>query len=42
MQDILQRTLTISTAIRYVAVYYDGALVSAARPDLANASSSDR
>ena len=39
MQDILQRILTMSTAIRYVAIYYGGALVSTARPDLANASS---
>jgi hypothetical protein len=41
MQDILQRILTISSSIRYVAIYYGGALVSAARPDLANASSSE-
>lgn len=41
MQDTLQHILNISPDIRYVAIYYGGKLVSATRPDLTNASSSE-
>jgi hypothetical protein len=41
MQDTIQRILGISPAVRYVAIYHGGVLASAARPDLAGASSSE-
>ena len=41
MQDTIQRVLGVSPAVRYVAIYYGGELASAARPDLAGASSSE-
>lgn len=41
MQATIQRILSISADIRYVAIYRHGVLASASRPDLANASSSE-
>ncbi len=41
MQGTIQRVLAISPAVRYVAIYHGGELASAARPDLAGASSSE-
>jgi hypothetical protein len=41
MQATIQRILSISPAVRYVAIYRHGALASASRSDLANASSSE-
>lgn len=41
MQAIIQRVFGVSPAVRYVAIYHGGELVSAARPDLAGASSSE-
>jgi hypothetical protein len=41
MQDTIQRVLALSPAVRYVAIYHGGVLMSAARPDLAGASSSE-
>ena len=41
MNDGLQRILGLSPAIRYVAIYERGTLVSGPRSDLANASSSE-
>ncbi len=41
MHATIQRVLGISPTVRYVAVYSGGELASAARPDLAGASSSE-
>ncbi len=41
MGAIIQRIFDISPHVRYVAVYRDGRLESATRPDLAHASSSE-
>lgn len=41
MQATIQRILSISPDVRYVAIYRNGVLASASRPDLANASSSE-
>lgn len=41
MHATIQRVLGISPTVRYVAVYFGGELASAARPDLAGASSSE-
>ena len=41
MQETLRRILGLSSAVRYVAIYYAGQLASAARPDLDNPSSSE-
>ena len=41
VQEIIQRLLSLSNAIRYVAIYYRGDLASGERQDLMNASSSE-
>ena len=41
MEDTIQRVLGVSPAVRYVAIYHGGERSSAARPDLASASSSE-
>lgn len=41
MQAIIEKILSLSPAIRYVAIYHGDDLVSAQRPDLPNASSSE-
>src|SRR5512143_1327643 len=41
MQKIIDGILALSKAVRYVAIYRNGELASATRPDLANASSSE-
>lgn len=41
MKDVIERVFRISGAIRYVAIYYQGRLASATRPDLQNASAAE-
>ena len=41
MQDTIQQILGLSPEIRYVAIYRQGILASASRPDLASPSSSE-
>ncbi len=41
MQQVLDRVFSISSDIRYVAIYQHGRLTSAARPGLANASAAE-
>jgi hypothetical protein len=41
MNDLIKSILSLSDEVRYIAVYTDGKLVSSAREDLQNASSSE-
>lgn len=41
MQDTIQRILNLSSDVRYVAIYRQGVLASASRPDLTSPSSSE-
>ena len=41
MQATIQRILSLSPEVRYVAIYYQGILASASRPDLTSPSSSE-
>jgi len=41
MEQIIKRIFSLSNCIRYIAIYTDGKLVSAAREELQNASSSE-
>jgi hypothetical protein len=41
MESLLKKIFLISTDVRYVAIYVRGKLISSARPDLQNASSSE-